>query len=56
MATEGVVRDSSGLALYCYNVRMGFGSHLLAELKAIWHSLQVSLTKDWHRIVIETDS
>lgn len=52
----GVVRDSNGLALCCFNEKLGFSSPLFVELKAIWNGIHLAKENNWKDICVESDS
>lgn len=53
---DNVSRNSAGMCVSSYLLRLGCNEIIVAELPAIFHGVKLSLDKSFIRIIIEFDS
>ncbi|KAK4395926.1 hypothetical protein Sango_1746900 [Sesamum angolense] len=52
----GIIRDSDGHVHLAYQVALGTGTSVLAELTAVWRGLELALTHSLAPLVVEVDA
>ncbi|KAL0315138.1 UNVERIFIED_CONTAM: protein DETOXIFICATION 35 [Sesamum calycinum] len=52
----GIIRDSTGHVHLAYQIALGTGTSVLAELTAIWRGLELALTHGLAPLVVEVDA
>ncbi|KAL0423497.1 UNVERIFIED_CONTAM: hypothetical protein Sradi_0884500 [Sesamum radiatum] len=52
----GIIRDSVGHVHLVYQIALGTGTSVLAELTAVWQGLEFALTHDFAPLVVEVDA
>ncbi|KAL0289718.1 UNVERIFIED_CONTAM: putative ribonuclease H protein [Sesamum radiatum] len=52
----GIIRDSAGHVHLAYQIALGTGTSVLAELTAIWRGLELALTHGLAPLVVEVDA
>ncbi|KAL0423569.1 UNVERIFIED_CONTAM: hypothetical protein Sradi_0891700 [Sesamum radiatum] len=52
----GIIRDSAGHVHLAYQVALGTGTSVLAELTAVWQGLELALTHGLAPLVVEVDA
>ncbi|KAK4402957.1 putative ribonuclease H protein [Sesamum angolense] len=51
----GIIRDSAGHVHLAYQIALGTGTSVLAELTAVWRGLELALTHGLAPLVVEVD-
>ncbi|KAL0392872.1 UNVERIFIED_CONTAM: putative ribonuclease H protein [Sesamum radiatum] len=52
----GIIRDSAGHVHLAYQITLGTGTSVLAELTAVWRGLELALTHGLAPLVVEVDA